>query len=111
MKILNLKKAPSAKQLAETLKQEFSGEYSYRLFGLGSERSVIVRKSTFVGVQVSKSGNEVSVQRLLMPSLSSSIFSIIDILWTGGLLLDGVFGSPVRNLEKEVALFIKKKYG
>ena len=64
MKILTAKIPPSTKELAEILKQEFSDHYSYKQLGLGEEKNIIVQKSTFVGVQISKSGNEITWRKL-----------------------------------------------
>lgn len=109
MKILNLKNVPSTTELSEILKREFSGDYSYKFFGLDREKSIIVRKAPFVGVQISKRENEITVQGLFSTSPSSSFFSFLDLLGTGGLLV-AIFGSSVKKPEKEIALFLKNKY-
>ena len=109
MKILNLKNVPSVTELSEILKREFSGDYSYKFFGLDREKSIMVGKSLFVGVQISKRENEITVQGIHSPSASSSFFSFLDLLGTGGALI-GIFGSSVKKLEKEITLFLKNKY-
>lgn len=103
MKILTTKTPPSTKEIAEILKREFSDHYSYKQFGLGEEKSIIVRKSTFVGAQISKSGNEITIEGV-QPSITAVLFSFILQLFTG------FSTSSSRKLEKEVCLFLQHKY-
>lgn len=107
MKVFTVQKSPTTPELMDVLKHQFSDEYSYTQFGLGSEKSIIVRKSPFVGVQVSVMGDEVTVTGI-MPSLTGNVFLFIDFLLSGMATL--LFGSSTKKLEKELALFLKEKY-
>ena len=103
MKILTSKTPPSTKELAEILKREFSDHYSYKQLSLGEEKNIIVRKSTFVGAQISKSGNEITIEGI-QPSIPAVLFSFILQLITG-------FSTPSsRKLEKEIGFFLQHKY-
>ena len=61
MKILASKQPPSNEELATVLNREFSGNYSYQLFGFKSEKDLIVRKSPLVGAQISRRDNEIII--------------------------------------------------
>ncbi|HUR10895.1 MAG TPA: hypothetical protein VM012_05975 [Flavitalea sp.] len=106
MKVGTSKITPTTRVLAEILKKEFSGRYSFRLFRMGKERSIIVRKSTFVGVQISKCENELTIEGV-QPSIPAVLFSFL--LNLAGL---NVPVSPFawKNLETDLALFLADKY-
>lgn len=77
MKIKTIENTPSSKQLAEILKNEFSDQYSYELYGFGKEKSIIVRKSIFVGAQISKRKNELIIEGFPNPSIATSFFAFL----------------------------------
>ncbi|HEY8960396.1 hypothetical protein [Chitinophaga sp.] len=52
MVITSSKILPSINEIAETLKQRFSGSYVYNLFDFGNKQSVFVEQSDFVAIQV-----------------------------------------------------------
>lgn len=112
MQYLTLKAAPPTKELIEVFKRDFSKEYAYKLFGLGKNKSIIVRKSPFVGVQVSKEGDNISIQRVL-PSVKTTTLGFFDFVFLDG-ALDFFFGwhyaPKSKKVEKEIAGFIKDKY-
>jgi hypothetical protein len=113
MRISTTKTPPPAKDLMEILKREFSGRYSYTLFGLG-EKSVIVGKSTFVGAQISVKGNEITIQAT-PPSVWAGLLSFIGLTELGFVLIFFVvkyWALPTdwKGLEKEIGLFLKHKY-
>lgn len=111
MKVLPLNCVLSATTLIGVLKKEFSSEYSYEIFGLGPEKSIIVRKSVFVGAQISVGAESISIQGLI-PSKASWPLVLLDVLSSGGPLVASVFfGSSWKKLEKEIALFLHKQYG
>ena len=60
MIIQTSKKLPSIKELGEILKKGLSDQYSYNVFGLGSQ-SVLVSKSHLIGAQVTIHEQEVSI--------------------------------------------------
>ncbi len=103
MRISTSKKTPSTQALIEILKQEFS-DYSFKLFGLGAEKSIIVQKSTFVGVQISKSGNDFTLESS-HPTLIAWLFSIV--------LFDDFtlyYGSERKRLKEEIGAFLSSRY-
>ncbi len=103
MRISTLKRTPSTQEMAAILQQEFS-DYSCKLFGLGLEKSIIVQKSTFVGVQISKSENYITIVGS-HPTIIAWLFSI--------LLLDDFtpfFGSERRKLKEEIGVFLRHHY-
>src|SRR5262245_7100628 len=113
MRVTASKKLPAAPELIDVLRSEFSSHYSYRLFGLGKNKSIIVGGSKLVGVQISASENEFTIQATV-PSVSTAYFFSILSLTEGVLLLAAFFGlntgSRMRALEKDVAIFLRNKY-
>jgi len=103
MKVLTSKTPPTTKELLDILESEFSDQYTYKLFGLGEEKSIIVRKSTFIGAQISKSVNEITIEGI-QPSIPAVLFSFILQLITG------FSTSSSRKLEKEIGFFLNQKY-
>ncbi len=97
---------PKPLELVKVLREEFSNQYSYKIFGLGSNKSIIVQKSALVGVQVTQSGNEIRVDGTF-PSVAASFLSAI--ISVAGIWLIPE-SSPWRNLEHEVASFLNGKY-
>lgn len=106
MKIFTIEQNPSTEDIARTLEQHFSSKYSYSLFGVGKSKSVIVRKSEFVGAQISKSGNQMTVHAQ-SPNI---LLSFLDPFLTGMNVIGSVFNSPLKKLETELVTFLKNKY-
>ena len=107
MKVIVSKPPPPNNELIKTLKQEFSDQYTYKLFGIGKEKSVIVQKSTFVGAQISKTGNEFSIDGI-HPSVTASLTALLlQVLANLFILFQP---SPFRELERKIAVFLKHKY-
>ena len=107
MNISSTKTLPSSKELIEILKREFSDKYSYEQYGVGANKSILVRKSYFVGVQISKYDNELTIDAIA-PSVSASL---IRMLMENLANLFIVFSSlSYKSFEKEMALFLKKKF-
>ncbi len=98
---------PRPRELSQVLREEFSNRYSYKTFGLESEKSIIVRKSILVGVQVTPRGNEIGVD-FMIPSVAVSLFAVL-------IHFAGIFKIPSleeswRDLEMEIAVFLRRKY-
>jgi len=106
MKVITINQDPSPEQIAGVLEQEFSSKYSYRFFGLGNNRSIVVRKSEFVGAQISKSGNQITVHAM-SPNL---LLSFLDPFLTGINVIGSVFKHPLKDLETDLVTFLKNKY-
>ncbi len=105
--------APSYADLLRFLENELPSGYTSKLFGLG-DKSIIVQKSTFLGVQLTVRENEISIIASA-PSYVGGLLSglamtelavvILPIFW-----LTGASPSGFRKLEKEVAILLKEKY-
>lgn len=107
MKIKTAKAPPSSKELLEVLRKEFLEKYSFNLFGIGREKSVIVRKSFFIGAQISISDNEITIDGIPPSALSSLISILLQQLANLFLLFNP---SQYQKMEKELAIFLHKKY-
>jgi hypothetical protein len=108
MKVYASKPLPAAKELAEILNQEFSGRYSSRLYGLGSDKTIMVRESTFVGAQISIRENEITVQGV--PSQILTVISMTELAVVLIFFLGWVFNASWKKLEREIAVFLHHKY-
>ena len=109
MKILTSIMTPPPHELVGVLQREFSNHYSYKLFGLGAEKSIIISKSTFVGAQISKRENEITIEGTI-PSITTGYFILFLGLIGPDALLALLYGSQGRKLIKEIGVFLKKKY-
>jgi len=112
MRISTSKKLPSTAELIGILKQELHQNYSYKLFGLGSEKTIIVTKSSSVGAQISVRGNEIMIQGTPPPPVA---YFVSFLCWTEfAALLLFFMGWSTRSklieLEKELAVFLNNKY-
>jgi len=107
MKVNTSKPIPSAQDLIEILKHEFSSQYNYELFGLGKNKTIIVHQSTFVGAQISATNNEFMVVATT-PSIASGLLTIL-LQWTADLFMM-LSPAPYRKLEKEVSIFLQSKF-
>lgn len=105
MKVFTLGQNPSTEEIERILEQKFNSKYTYSIFGVGKSKSVIVRKSDFVGAQISKSGNQLTVHAQ-SPNL---LLSFLDPL-IGINLMGAIFSSPLKKLEAELVTFLKNQY-
>ncbi len=109
MRIVTSQAPPALSELAEILKKELAGQYSYKLFGLG-QKSLIVGRSRFIGAQITINGHEISIQAAppsLFIGMVLSLTYAFPILLVLLYLLDG-FGPG--DLEREIGIFLKQKY-
>lgn len=104
MKVFTIEKDPSLEDMVKILEQEFSSKYAYRFFGVGLHKSVIVRKSEFVGAQITKSGNRITVHAA-SPNL---LLSFVDPLLMN--VIGAMFNAPLKKLEGDLVVFLKNKY-
>lgn len=107
MRISASKNLPPAQQLLTLMEQEFSPDYSFKIYGLGEERTIIVRKSFFVGAQITKNGNEVIIEGT-PPSAVASLFSILLQQLANLFLLFSP--SRYKKLERELGFFIHRQF-
>ncbi len=111
--VIKLNKSPSNEELVETLEREFSKKYSYRLFGLW-KKSIIVRKSAFLGVQVSVEESEITIQGS-PPSFGAGFLAFLT-MTVAGIVTFPIFVlsvaslSKFKKLEYDIASFLKNKY-
>jgi hypothetical protein len=104
MKAFTIKQDPSTEEIAHALEHGFSSKYSYSFFGVGENRSVIVKKSELVGAQISTSRNRMTVHAM-PPNL---LLSSLDAVLTG--LISAVSYSSLTKLEKDLTVFLRSKY-
>jgi len=77
MIILSKQKTPKIDELLRILKDEFSNHYSFRYFGVGPKKSIIVRKSTWVGAQIIIRENSILVDGSFPSVFTSSLMSLV----------------------------------
>ncbi|MDQ6481084.1 hypothetical protein [Dyadobacter sp. LHD-138] len=104
MKVFTIAQEPSTEEIAKTIEQHFSSKFSYSFFGVGKNRSVVVRKSEFVGAQISKSGNQITVHAM-SPNL---LLSFLDSFFMNVIYF--AFHSPLKKLEADLVTFLKSRY-
>lgn len=114
MRIPTSKPLPPANEMLDILKSEFSPDYTYKLFGWG-EKTIIVEKSAFVGAQVSLHEDGITVQGT-PPFAGAGVLTFLGLTELGAIiaplfLLFGANPDTFRNVEKEIAVFLHKKYG
>ena len=107
MRLTATKKLPPVQNLVKILQNEFSDKYKFSLFGLGDEKSIIAKKSTFVGAQIVISKNQIDVDGI-SPSVLSSFFSMVLQVFMNLFILFSVM--PFSKVEKDIASFLNQKY-
>jgi hypothetical protein len=101
------KRPPSPQQLVEKLKSDFSSSYRYTVFGSGNKETVIVAKSSFVGVQISNYEHEFRIQAIT-PMFALALIPMM-IQWSIDIFQ--VFSpSAYIQFEKQVGNFLQKSY-
>jgi len=110
MKIVATIPLPDNGELLELLGNEFSTNYTYELFGLGGQKSILVGKSAFVGAQISMRENEITIQAT-PPSIVTGNFLFFFSLIGVDTILGLLFRSQLRKVEMEVAGFLKSRFG
>ena len=113
MRISTQQPPPNTASLISILKQELPSHYSCTLYGLGKDKSIIVSKSSSVGAQISIRDNEITIQGTPPPPVA---YFVSFLGWTEfAFLLLAFVGlstkSKLEEFEKELAIFLKKKYG
>ena len=62
MKIAVFPPVPPLADLVQVLNDAFGPTYSFRIFGMGKNKTIMARKSALVGLQLSVDGNEIHFQ-------------------------------------------------
>jgi hypothetical protein len=110
MRLTATKPLPDNNELIETFKREFSSDYSYELFGLDGQKTILIGKSPFIGAQVSMRQNEITIQAT-PPSVVTGNFLFFFSLVGIDVVLGVLFGTKLKRIEKEVTDFLKSKFG
>lgn len=104
MTISTTKPVPSNLQLKDILIQEFSEVYTYKMFGIHGDKSILVGKSLIIGVQISKTDGEYTIQGT-PPTLAGAflcfLFSVVGISY---------FQTELTNLERETGSFLARRF-
>ena len=108
MKIYASKPLPPADELVKILNKEFSPRYSSKLFGLGKEKTIMVKASTLVGTQISIRNNEITVQGTVSPIIP--VIAMTELVAIFVLFLGWFSREPWKKLEREVAVFLQQRY-
>lgn len=107
---------PPTDELTDILKHEFSDHYSYKSFGVGSNKSIIIHKSPLIGVEIFVHKNEIFIEGA-PPTLEGTFFAtalqFISGLGMSVMQIASLFytSSPWRKLEEEVGTYIQYKFG
>lgn len=117
MKISIAGQLPPPDQLSNALNNAFAPRYTFRTFGLGKNKSVMARKSTFVGLQLSVVGNEIDLQPTA-PTIAGSALSFMMLTELVAILIiptlfifKGFTKDPYKEMAREIGLFLKAEYG
>ena len=108
--VIKVNSSPSNQELLAALERNFPKAYSYKEFGLG-KKSVLVRKSAFLGAQITVKENEITIQGS-PPSFGSGVLATLAMteaaIFVAPLFLfTGATPSKFRKLEMEIASFLK----
>ena len=108
--ILKVKSCPTNEELMALLQQKLPVEYNVKEFGLG-KKCVMIKQSTFIGVQVTVRENEILVDSA-PPTLAGSFLSSLFMVDLGSLIRYIFGGAPSKfhQFENEVAILINQQY-
>lgn len=116
MKISVSGSLPPSSELVSVLNDAFAPRYSFRVFGIGAEKTIMAQKSFLVGLQVSVTDNQIHFQRTA-PTIASSLFSFMMLTELVVLLIlplliifEGFKRDPYKEMAKEIGFFLKKAY-
>ncbi|WP_422359844.1 hypothetical protein [Reichenbachiella sp.] len=108
MKIRTNTPAPKSKEIARLLNSKLP-KGSAKLFGFNCYKTILVRTSPFVGVQITRRNHELVIEGSL-PSVSASILSSFLMLEGFLYLFEIIFHNQWKNLETEVATLLLNQY-
>jgi len=90
--------SPNSNELIDILREQFP-KYSVYNFDSTYDRSVIVRKSSTVGVQITVHGNEVNVDACCPNIFISALIGLLSTILP-----------PYQKFEMKIADFLQKRY-
>lgn len=106
MEVIATRQNPSMNEIVEYLGKNFNDKCSYSRYGLNDNKSLIISKSIFLGAQVWKAGETITVQ-IVIPN---PLLGFLDTLLLGSSFIH-LFLSEERNkLEKELVRLLRNKY-
>ena len=116
MKISITGSLPPLAELVRVLNDAFGPDYSFRIFGVGKRKSIMARKSSFVGLQLSIVENQIDFQPTA-PTMSGSALGFMMLTELAPLVMiplliisDFFRKDPYKEMAKEIGLFLKHKY-
>lgn len=107
MIISTSKHLPKLSDFYQLLKGEFPTKRVQLVQGLGSTKTIVVRKSSFVGVQITAQDDQLRVDGTF-PSIFTSIIATVA-LWSTG--FSSPFDRSRMRFEREVSSLLSKKFG
>jgi hypothetical protein len=117
MKIIINGTFPPPTELVQILNDAFQPGYSFRQFGLGKNKTIMARKSSLVGIQLSVVGNQIDFQPTA-PTITGPVLSfimlteLVPLIMIPLLVISDFFRKdPYKEMAKEIGFFLKKKYG
>lgn len=108
MKIYTSNSLPETQAVLELLRKQFGHRYSCELFGLGKDKTIMVRQSAFVAAQVTIRQNEITVQGMpsqIIPVIGMTELAIVLVPFLGWLIK-----APWKKIEREVATFLQQSF-
>ena len=108
---------PPLAELVQILNDAFQPGYSFKPYGLGKNKTIMARKSSLVGLQLSVAGNQIDLQPTA-PTMTGSVLSFMMLTELAPLIMIPlVVGSdffrkdPYKEMAKEIGFYLKEKYG
>ena len=101
---ISASKAPTSIAGLKSVLGEAFPKYSSKLFGFQKDESILISKSLFVGVQISKRNNNITIQGA-PPTVLAGI--VVFVLALAGF---AAYTNEVKKLEKEVASLLYQKF-
>jgi hypothetical protein len=97
-------KAPSSNAaLTSVLREAFPG-YTYKIFGFQKNESILIAKSHFVGVQISKRENDIIIQGTAPTAFAAILVFLFSLAGFAS------YTTEFKKLEKEVASLLHQKF-
>ena len=108
MNISKVNQYPSKEEIIEKINATWPG-VSARLFGLGRDKTILVKKSAFVGLQLTRKKNGYEIEGTI-PSYFSFLVSGILHLDSIFYLLEFLFFPSWKNLKSDMRNFLNQEY-
>jgi hypothetical protein len=100
---VSVSKAPSSVTALKNVLRESFPQYSLKRFGFGKDASIMIAKSSFVGVQISKRDNNITIQGTPPTVLAGIVVFVLSLAGFAS------YTTAFKNLEKDVASLLYKK--